>query len=152
VLFNARKVEDVSQCFCTKTPSLKLYEKSLEIQSFKTIGGSGDVDLNAPAGSTYQLTETSTVTIIDPFKEYVEVLKTCFDFDALRKFAKRPGFSLLFDAMHGAGGPFARRVFLEELGMPEVSHFTRMTVCCSIVIISIAAQLHRTRVVVSAAM
>ena len=34
---------------------------------------------------------------------------------------KRPGFSLLFDAMHGAGGPFARKVFLEELGLPEVS-------------------------------
>ena len=76
--------------------------------------------MNAPAGTTYQLTEAATVTIIDPFKEYIAVLKTCFDFEALRKFAKRPEFSLLFDAMHGAGGPFARKVFLEELGLPEV--------------------------------
>jgi phosphoglucomutase len=111
----------------------KLYEKSLEIQSFKTISGSGDVDLNAPAGSTYQLTATSTVTIIDPFQEYIDVLKTCFDFDALRKFAKRPGFSLLFDAMHGAGGPFARRVFLEELGLPEVRNFSSIAGCLSII-------------------
>ena len=83
--------------------------------------GTGNVDLSAASGTTYQLTESSTVAIIDPFKEYLEVLKGCFDFDALSKFAKRPGFSLLFDGMHGAGGPFARKVFLEELGMPEVS-------------------------------
>jgi phosphoglucomutase len=129
----------------------KLYEKSLEIQSFKTIGGSGDVDLNAPAGSTYQLTETSTVTIIDPFQEYIDVLKTCFDFDALRKFAKRPGFSLLFDAMHGAGGPFARRVFLEELGLPEVRNFSSFAGCLSIITLC-ATQLSRARSVVSVAM
>ena len=71
-------------------------------------------------GTTYALTPSSTVTIIDQFEEYVDVLKTCFDFDALREFAKRPGFSLVFDGMHGAGGPFARRVLVEALGMPEV--------------------------------
>ena len=85
------------------------------------MGGTNDIDLSADAGTTFQLTESSTVTIIDPFKEYLEVLKTCFDFDALKMFVKRPGFSLLFDGMHGAGGPFARKIFLEELGMPEVS-------------------------------
>jgi phosphoglucomutase len=79
------------------------------------------MDLNAPVGTTFALTSTSTVTIIDPFQEYVTVLKSCFDFDALRKFAQRPDFSLLFDGMHGAGGPFARRVLVEELGLPEVS-------------------------------
>ena len=92
----------------------------MEIESFKTIEGTGDLDFTAAAGSTYKLTETSTVTIIDPFDEYLTVLKGCFDFDALRKFVQRPGFSMLFDGMHGAGGPFARKIFLEELGMPEV--------------------------------
>lgn len=66
------------------------------------------------------MTSTSTVTIIDPFEDYVAVLKSCFDFPALSEFAKRPGFSLVFDGMHGAGGPFARRVLVEELGLPEV--------------------------------
>jgi len=81
--------------------------------------------MNASVGTTYQLTPTSVVTVIDPFEEYVEVLKSCFDFDALREFVKRPGFSLLFDAMHGAGGPFARRVLVEELGLPEVGSSKR---------------------------
>lgn len=90
------------------------------IKSFKTTEGTEDVDLAAAVGSTFSLTATSTVTIIDPFEEYVSGLKQCFDFDAMRKFAKRPGFSILFDGMHGAGGPFARRVLMEELGFPEV--------------------------------
>ena len=60
------------------------------------------------------------VTIIDPFEDYVSTLKSCFDFDALKNFAKRPGFSILFDGMHGAGGPFAKKVLIEELGLPEV--------------------------------
>lgn len=63
----------------------------------------------------------STVIIIDPFEEYVAVLKECFDFDALKQFMKeRHEFSMLFDGMHGAGGPFAQRVLVEELGMPKV--------------------------------
>lgn len=83
--------------------------------------GADDIDLNAPVGTTYQLS-SSVVTIIDPFAEYVTVLKECFDFVALRKFLKdRPEFSMVFDGMHGAGGPFARRVLVEELGLPEVN-------------------------------
>mmetsp|Transcript_19634 Transcript_19634/g.37155 ORF Transcript_19634/g.37155 Transcript_19634/m.37155 type:complete len:645 (-) Transcript_19634:96-2030(-) len=98
-----------------------LYERSLKIASFKTLAESPTVDLNADVGTIYQFTPSSTVTIIDPFEEYVAVLKECFDFDALANFAKRPGFSLLYDGMHGAGGPFAKRVLVEELGLPESS-------------------------------
>jgi phosphoglucomutase len=92
----------------------------LTISSFKTLDSVTEIDFDAPLGTTYALTPSTTVTIIDQFEEYVDVLKTCFDFDALQDFAKRPGFSLVFDGMHGAGGPFARRVLVEELSMPEV--------------------------------
>lgn len=78
------------------------------------------MDLNAATGTSFALTPTSTVTIIDPFAEYVEVLKSCFDFGAMKAFAQRPDFSILFDGMHGAGGPFAQRVLVEELGFPKV--------------------------------
>jgi phosphoglucomutase len=67
------------------------------------------------------LTDTSKVTIIDPFDEYVQILKECFDFQALTKFVQQPDFKMVFDGMHGAGGPFARRVLVEELNLPEVS-------------------------------
>lgn len=99
----------------------------MEIGNFKTLEGGYDIDLNADVGTTYALTSSSTVSIIDPFEEYLASLKSCFDFDALRAFCQQPGFSLLFDGMHGAGGPFARRVLVEELGLPEV----RMTLSIS---------------------
>jgi phosphoglucomutase len=98
-----------------------LYEQSLAITSFMTVEGSGPFDVDAEVGTLFPLTATSSVTIIDPFEEYLEVLKGCFDFDAMKAFAKRPGFSILFDGMHGAGGPFARRILVEELGFPESS-------------------------------
>ena len=97
-----------------------IYEKSLNIKSFKTVTGTEDIDLSAEPGTTFQLTETSTVTIVDPYENYTKVLKECFDFDALSNFGKRKGFSLLFDGMHGAGGPFARKILVDELGLPEV--------------------------------
>ncbi len=97
-----------------------LYEKSLQLKSFKTVEGSDDIDLNSEVGSTFAITDGTTVTIIDPFETYLETLKSCFDFDALRKFGQREGFSILFDGMHGAGGPFAKKVLVEELGLPEV--------------------------------
>jgi phosphoglucomutase len=99
----------------------KIYERTLEINSFKTLEGVDDVDINALPGMVHELTEVSSVVIIDPFTEYVTVLKQCFDFSALREFCQRPDFTMLFDGMHGAGGPFARRVLVEELGLPESS-------------------------------
>lgn len=91
--------------------------------SFKQVDDSIDVDLFADVGTKFQLTLTSSVTIMDPYACYIENLKSCFDFDALRSFAQRDDFSLLFDGMHGAGGPFAKKVLVEELGLPEVSNF-----------------------------
>jgi phosphoglucomutase len=99
----------------------EVYRRSLEISSFKTLEGASDIDLNAAPGTTFDLTESSTVTIIDPFAEYIDTLKQCFDFENLRSFVQRPGFSMLFDGMHGAGGPFARKILVEELGLSEVS-------------------------------
>lgn len=98
----------------------RLYEKSLNIQSYKTVEPLEAVDFDAPPGTTFQLTDSCTVTIIDPFTEYTEILKECFDFPKLKEFCSKSGFSMIFDGMHGAGGPFARRVLVEELGLPEV--------------------------------
>lgn len=108
-----------------------LYEKSLKLTTFKTVEGTDDFDLNADAGTTFSITEGSTVTIIDPFDSYLDSLKSCFDFEGLKKFCQRDGVSILFDGMHGAGGPFAQRVLVEELGLPDVS--TKYKIIFSIV-------------------
>ena len=46
-------------------------------------------------------------------------MKELFDFDALKKFVSRKDFNLLMDGMHGAAGPYAKRIFGEILGVPE---------------------------------
>lgn len=98
-----------------------LYKRSLELKTFKTVEGSADIDLNADAGTTFSITAESTVTIIDPFDSYLTSLRSCFDFEGLKRFCQRDGVSIAYDGMHGAGGPFAKRVLVEELGLPEVS-------------------------------
>lgn len=97
-----------------------LYKRSLELETFKTVDTSIVVDLNAEIGTKVSITEGCTVTIIDPFDTYIKTLKSCFDFDGLKSFCQRSGVSVLYDGMHGAGGPFARRVLVDELGLPEV--------------------------------
>mmetsp|Transcript_13961 Transcript_13961/g.26273 ORF Transcript_13961/g.26273 Transcript_13961/m.26273 type:complete len:648 (-) Transcript_13961:253-2196(-) len=98
-----------------------LYKRSLELETFKTVDSSIVVDLNANIGTKFSITEGSTVTIIDPYDTYIDTLKSCFDFDGLKNFCQRGGVSVLYDGMHGAGGPFARRVLVDELGLPESS-------------------------------
>jgi phosphoglucomutase len=105
-----------------------LYDRTLSISSYVTLGedegedpSSPYIDLSSPVGTTYRLTSKSTVTIIDPYRNYVDALRSCFDFDDLCAFCARSGFAVLFDGMHGAGGPFARRVLVEELGLSEES-------------------------------
>lgn len=100
----------------------QVYERTLKLESFKIVSDDMAIDVGSPAGTTYQLTESSTVTMIDPYENYIAVLKECFDFEKLKTFiAEKPEFSILFDGMHGAGGPFAQRVLVNELGVPEVS-------------------------------
>ena len=36
--------------------------------------------------------------------------------EALKSLLARPDFSFLFDGMHGVAGPYARAVFVDELG------------------------------------
>ena len=60
-----------------------------------------------------------TIEIIDGIVDYVELVKYIFDFDAIRSFLKNhPDFTFLFDAMHAVTGPYAKRIFCEELGLP----------------------------------
>ena len=60
-----------------------------------------------------------TVEIIDGIEDYVELVKEIFDFEAIRNFiSTRPKFTFLFDAMHAVTGPYAKRIFCQELGLP----------------------------------
>jgi len=39
--------------------------------------------------------------VLDPAEDYVKLLKTIFDFEAIKKLLHRNDFSFVYDAMHG---------------------------------------------------
>ena len=75
----------------------------------------GDVDLSRigifEAGGM-------TVEVIDPVKDYAELMEQLFDFPAIRKMFKG-GFRVAFDAMHAVTGPYAKEILENRLGAPK---------------------------------
>ncbi len=57
------------------------------------------------------------VEVIDPADDHVALLQKVFDFGAIKKLVNRKDFSMLYDCMNGVQGPYARRVFMTELGL-----------------------------------
>jgi len=56
------------------------------------------------------------VKVVDVVDSYSKLMQTIFDFDKIRQLMKRKDFSMIFDAMHGVAGPFAKRIFVDDLG------------------------------------
>lgn len=58
-----------------------------------------------------------TVEVIDPVKDYAELMESLFDFDALRALF-RSGFRMAFDSMHAVTGPYGKEILENRLGAP----------------------------------
>ena len=90
-----------------------IFARTKSIAAYKTVDSS-DLDLDA-------LGETriggAGVEIVDPVANYAALMRTLFDFDAIRAlFAS--GFRMRFDAMHAVTGPYAHAILEGELGAP----------------------------------
>jgi phosphoglucomutase len=76
-----------------------------------TISDAADVDIDRLGTVKVEGTE---IEIIDPVTQYLSLMKTLFDFDAIRAlFAS--GFRMRFDALHAVTGPYAHVIFEGEL-------------------------------------
>lgn len=64
-----------------------------------------------------------TVEIIDSTKDYMDMLKSIFDFGLIKTFlsTNSDNFSVLFDALNGVTGPYGYQLFVKELGLSESS-------------------------------
>ena len=62
-----------------------------------------------------------TVSVIDPVDDYLEHMKSIFDFDALKRLIALPGFQFVLDAMYGVTGCYVERIFRDELGASSSS-------------------------------
>ncbi|KAF8360247.1 hypothetical protein PRIPAC_87170 [Pristionchus pacificus] len=59
------------------------------------------------------------VDVIDSVEDYVELMKTIFDFPSMREYMKGLGgnqLRILIDSMHGATGPYVSTIFNDLLG------------------------------------
>lgn len=90
-----------------------IYARSLAISEYM-IADAPDIDLGRIAS---QRVDRMRVEVFDPVSDYLELMRSLFDFDALRGLF-RSGFRLVFDAMHAVTGPYAHAIFERELGAP----------------------------------
>jgi phosphoglucomutase len=92
----------------------RIYAETRRINQFSTIE-TNDIDLDREGEL---MLGDSRVVVIDPLSDYVETMSELFDFDAIRNMFHQ-GFRLLFDAMHGVTGIYARHLLQDLLGAPE---------------------------------
>jgi len=77
---------------------------------------SGKTTVSADDGS-----RSIVIEVFDSTEDHVALLKKIFDFEAIKKLLARDDFSLVADSMWGVQGPYAHRVFVQELGAPPSS-------------------------------
>lgn len=91
-----------------------IFARTKAITRFKTTG-SADVDLDVLGTSKVEGME---VEVIDPVRDYAELMESLFDFEALRALF-RSGFRMAFDSMHAVTGPYGKEILENRLGAPE---------------------------------
>lgn len=57
------------------------------------------------------------VEVLDPVRDYAELMESLFDFDAIRALFQS-GFRMRYDAMSAITGPYAREIIEHRLGAP----------------------------------
>ena len=91
-----------------------IHAHTMQIAEYRTLE-TPDVDLMA---ATTQRVGEMTVEIIDPVEVYADLMRSLFDFGAIRGLFES-GFRMRFDAMHAITGPYARQILEGELGAPD---------------------------------
>ncbi len=99
---------------CQPAESQAIYEQTVNITEYK-IADCPDFDLSEQ--KTFKC-ENTEITVIDPFVDYVDMMKGIFDFPKLKALAASD-FRFVFDAMNGVTGPYGKRIFEDELGAPK---------------------------------
>jgi phosphoglucomutase len=94
-----------------ETVTAAIFDKTRTISEYR-IADTPDVDLSKLGDHKV---DGATVSIVDPVRDYVALMEDLFDFDALANmFAS--GFTMRFDAMHAATGPYAKAILEDRLG------------------------------------
>eukprot|EP00475_Leptophrys_vorax_P039446 TRINITY_DN7130_c0_g2_i1.p1 TRINITY_DN7130_c0_g2~~TRINITY_DN7130_c0_g2_i1.p1 ORF type:complete len:582 (-),score=66.28 TRINITY_DN7130_c0_g2_i1:237-1982(-) len=96
-----------------------IYANTTTITAIKTAEGLPEVDIATIGTQSWEGPEGPfDVEVFDSAENYIEKMKTLFDFDAIRTLLKNPEFSFLLDGLHGVAGAYAEKLFVRELGVP----------------------------------
>ncbi len=90
-----------------------IFARSREIGEYKLLDAS---DIPLDTLGTFSLGDMQ-VEVVDSVRDYAELMKSLFDFAAIRKLLA-DGFRIKFDAMHAVTGPYALSIFQGMLGAP----------------------------------
>jgi phosphoglucomutase len=99
-----------------------IYANTTTLKEYKICKDFPNIDLSTLGSNTLKSDDGSTevtIEVIDTTAESVKLLKTIFDFDAIKKLLDRPDFTMVYDSMHGVNGPYAKAIFIDELGQDE---------------------------------
>eukprot|EP00271_Cylindrocystis_brebissonii_P014293 TRINITY_DN35605_c0_g1_i1.p1 TRINITY_DN35605_c0_g1~~TRINITY_DN35605_c0_g1_i1.p1 ORF type:complete len:576 (-),score=113.72 TRINITY_DN35605_c0_g1_i1:322-2049(-) len=95
----------------------QIYENTKTISEYLTADGIPAVDTSVLGTSTFDGPDGPfDVVVFDAAEDYLKLMKSIFDFEAIKGLLARPDFKFLFDGLHGVAGAYAAKVFVEELG------------------------------------
>ncbi|KAF1779950.1 Nucleotide-diphospho-sugar transferase [Phytophthora cactorum] len=100
--------EDFERRPCPEKVTNEVFDLSKVITSYKIAADFPTVDVGKIGTTTVDADDGSRTITIE-----------IFDFHAIKKLVSRPDFTFVVDSMSGVNGPYARRVFVEELGCDE---------------------------------
>ena len=89
-----------------------MYHRTLEISSYKTLPAA-DIDLDRLGSQTLG---GMTVEVIDSVRDYVDLMRELFSFEAIHQLFNSGLFRMRFDAMHAVTGPYASEILETILG------------------------------------
>ncbi|XP_034737397.1 phosphoglucomutase-1-like isoform X3 [Etheostoma cragini] len=101
----------------------KIFEISKTLQEYH-ICPELKVDLSKIGKQTFEVDtfKPFTVEIVDSVEAYAEMLRSIFDFAALKDLLSGANhINVRLDAMHGVVGPYVKKIVCEELGSPANS-------------------------------
>ncbi|KAL8531889.1 hypothetical protein ACS0TY_008478 [Phlomoides rotata] len=100
----------------------KIYANTTTINEYLIAEGLPDVDISTIGLTSFTGPEGQfDVDVFDSASDYVKLMKSIFDFESIKKLLTSPNFTFCYDALHGVGGAYAQRIFVEELGAQESS-------------------------------
>ena len=100
----------------------EIYNNTTIIKSYKMCRDFPTVDIQVPGITVVKSDDGSAevhIEVIDATESHVTLLKSIFDFHSIKQLLDRPDFSMIYDTMYGVNGPYAKKIFVDELGQPE---------------------------------